>query len=279
VYKNFLVSIEQVFLNSGITIAAFFGVWVMLWLPIAIPLAIGLKWHPPQPPTMQQKLPLVASLYAIAPFILWGFAHLQQQSFSVYGLIWNFHLLGSILAGLGIATLGLFILYIGLKKLGWLAWNSERIPAFRAALLSTLGIALWISTTEELVFRGFLLNQLQREYSFAIAAIISSAIFAMLHLVWDGKEAQPQLVGLWLLGMVLVLARGLDGGSLGLAIGLHAGWVWGIASLDTAEILHYPESNLAWMTGNGKPLAGLFGILLLLTTGAMMWAIAAQSSR
>jgi len=78
--------------------------------------------------------------------------------------------------------------------------------------------------------------------------------------------------------MVLVLARWLDGGSLGLAIGLHAGWVWGIASLDTAEILDYPERNLGWITGNGKPLAGIFGIVLLVTTGAILWVIAAQST-
>jgi len=248
----------------------------MLWLPIAIPLAIVLKWHPTQTPTMQQKLPWVSSLYAIAPFVLWGFAYLQQQPFLVYGFTWNLHILGSILGGIGIAILGLFILYGLLKTLGWLVWDSQRIPSLMAALLPTLGVALWISTTEELIFRGFLLNQLQRDYSLAIAAIIASVIFAVLHLVWDGKEALPQIPGLWLLGMVLVLARWLDGGSLGLAIGLHAGWVWGIASLDTAEILHYPESNLAWITGNGKPLAGVFGILLLLTTGAVIWAIAAQ---
>ena len=270
--------IEQILLNSGTTIAAFFSVWVVLWLPIAIPLASVLKWHPSQPITMQQKLPLVASLYAIAPFVLWGFAHLQQQSFSVYGLSGNPRILISILSGLGIAILGLLLLYGILKTLGWLLWKPEQMPALLAALLPTLGIALWISTTEELVFRGFLLNQLQRDYSLAIAAIISSLIFALLHLVWDGKEAQPQLVGLWLLGMVLVLARWLDGGSLGLAIGLHAGWVWGIASLDTAEILDYPERNLGWITGNGKPLAGIFGIVLLFTTGAILWAIAAQST-
>lgn len=247
----------------------------MLWLPIAIPLGIALKWHPPHPPTMQQKLPLVASLYAIAPLILWGFSHFQQQPFSIYGFVWNGHLLSSVLGGFGIAILGLFSLYGVFKTLGWLVWNSNQIPALLAALFPTLGIALWISTTEELVFRGFLQNQLQSDYAFAIAAIISSTIFALLHLVWDGKEALPQLAGLWLLGLVLVLARWLDDGSLGLAIGLHAGWVWGIASLDTAQILEYPNSDWGWVTGNGKPLAGLLGILLLLLTGGILWAIAA----
>ncbi|MBM0743253.1 CPBP family intramembrane metalloprotease [Phormidium sp. CLA17] len=270
------MGVEQLFLNPELTIAAFFGVWVGLWLPIAIPLAIVLKWHPQRPPTMQQKLPLVASLYVIAPLVLWGFAHLQQQSFSVYGLTWNPRILIAILGGFSIAVLGLFILYGLLKILGWLVWDSEQVPSLLAALPPTLGIAVWISITEELVFRGFLLNQLQRDYSLAIAAIISSAIFAVLHLVWDGKEALPQLLGLGLLGMILVLARWLDSGSLGLAIGLHAGWVWGIASLDTAQILDYPNHSLKWVTGNGKPLAGIFGILLLLITGAMMWAIATQ---
>jgi hypothetical protein len=64
----------------------------------------------------------------------------------------------------------------------------------------------------------------------------------------------PQLPGLWLMGMVLVLARYVDGGSLGLAWGLHAGWVWAIASLDSAQLITYTGTGSEWVTGkNRKP--------------------------
>ena len=41
-------------------------------------------------------------------------------------------------------------------------------------LISTLGLGIWVSLTEELIFRGFLLNQLQQDYLPWIAAAIAS---------------------------------------------------------------------------------------------------------
>jgi hypothetical protein len=79
------------------------------------------------------------------------------------------------------------------------------------------------------------------------------------------------------MGMVLVLARFIDGGSLGLAWGLHTGWVWAIASLDTARLITYTGISSEWVTGkNGKPLAGVAGVLCLLATGLILWFFYAE---
>jgi hypothetical protein len=138
-------------------------------------------------------------------------------------------------------------------------------------------LAVWISGTEELVFRGFLLTQLRQDYSVGAAALISSLIFALLHLIWERRETIPQLPGLWLMGMILVLARFVDGGSLGLAWGIHSGWVWAIASLDTAQLITYTGISSEWVTGkNGKPLAGAAGVLCLVATGVILWLFYAE---
>jgi membrane protease YdiL (CAAX protease family) len=271
---------------------AFFMVWVLVWLPLGIPLAIALKWQPAQPITPSQKLPLVASLYLIAPLILWGFAQIQKLPFSAYGLTATPSFLSSLGLGLIFGVLGLAVLFGLQVSLGWIQWlptpeisasNSDSNFVSEASstptskltwqiLLPTLLLGLWVSVTEELVFRGFLLNQLQSEYSFWLAGAIASVVFAALHLVWEGLENAPQLPGLWLMGMVLVLARQVDGGSLGLACGLHAGWIWGIASLDTAQAIKYTGKGAAWMTGLGQqPLAGLMGLLFLAGTGVGLW--------
>lgn len=267
----------------------FFFVWLFLWLPVAIPLAIALKWRPPQPVTSHQKLPLLVSLYLIAPFILWGLAQLEGFPFSDYGLAWKGNLGISLVFGIGLAILGLALFVTIQKGLGWINWGSpnhnraaaeklqtstesDPIPSLKSIALPLLFLSLWISLTEELVFRGFLVNQLQQDYSPWVTATISSLIFAVLHLVWEGKENIPSLPGLWLMGMVLVLARWADDGSLGLAWGLHTGWVWGIASLDTAQVAVQTGKGPQWMTGNpGQPLAGLMTILLLLATAALIW--------
>ncbi len=78
------------------------------------------------------------------------------------------------------------------------------------------------------------------------------------------------------MGMVLVFARWVDGGSLGLATGLHTGWIWGLTCLDSTELISYTGKGPTWITGLGaNPLAGVAGIVCLLTTGILLqWLFA-----
>lgn len=258
-------------MQSASAIVRFFAIWIGLWLPIAISIAIKLKWHPPQPLTLKQKLPLLASLYAIAPIVLWRFAGWSNPPFALYGLPWH----SSVLAALGVGLVagvggigGLMAIEIGL---GWVKVAIDPAQIAPVALLTPLILGLWVGMTEELIFRGLLLNLLQAEFSQWAAAAIASVIFALLHLVWEGSANLPQLPGLWLMGMVLSFARWTDGGQIGLAWGLHAGWIWAIASLEATGAIAYPQGNLAYLTGlGGKPLAGGMGLLFLLGTGFVL---------
>lgn len=259
-------------------VTLFFFVWLALWLPVAVPLAIALKWHPPQPITTAQKLPLLASLYVLAPLVLWGAATLDGSTFANYGLPWNSAILVSMGLGLAMGAMGIVVMVAMQYRLGWLKRRDGSLITHATVLItlaSTLGLGLWVSLTEELIFRGFLVNQLQRDYALGGAAAIASLIFAVLHLLWEGADNIPQLPGLWLMGMVLVLARWVDGGNLGLAWGLHAGWIWAIASLDTLQLFVPMGNGPRWLRGaEGKPLAGAIGFLLLIVTGAILWSIA-----
>lgn len=188
-----------------------------------------------------------------------------------YGFTWNWRALSSLGEGFAIGVIGIGVLLALQTALGWVKWqrHSEQIAS---VLVLTLLLALWIGGTEELIFRGFVFTQLRHDFNLGWAAAISSLIFALLHLVWEQKETLPQLGGLWLMGMVLVLARWVDSGSLGLAWGLHAGWVWAIACLDTLQVMTYTGNIGEWITGKyGKPLAGVAGILFLLATAAFLW--------
>ena len=254
-----------------IKVAFFFVAWVALWLPVAIGIAIFLKWHPPKPIATEQKLPLLVPLYLIAPLVLWGVSWLEGGHFSDYGLPWKFSVLKSLVIGLGLGVLSLILIFISQWLLGWIEWHLENWQQLRQISLPILLLGLWIGLTEELIFRGFLLNTLGKDYSIWLAAAISSIIFALLHLVWEQQETLPQLPGLWLMGMVLVLARYADGGSLGIAWGLHAGWIWGLTCLDSAKLITYTGLGSSWITGLGqKPLAGVAGIVCLLMTGLFL---------
>ncbi len=262
--------------TSLLQVIAFFLAWAGCWFPLAVISAIAIGWRPPQPIATEQKLPLLASLYIIAPLVLWQASHLVGRSFSDYGLVWNFRLISSLGIGLVLAVLSLVVLFAIQTVLGLVTWQNKDGQMI-SVLLSTLLLAFLISGIEEGVFRGFVLTTLGQDFAPVLAAAISSLIFALLHLLWEQKETIPQLPGLWLMGMVLVLARWVDSGSLGLAWGLHTGWVWAIALLDTLQMITYTGNVSEWVTGkNGKPLAGAAGILCMLGTGAIIWLLRAN---
>ncbi|MGI8500699.1 MAG: CPBP family intramembrane glutamic endopeptidase [Hassallia sp.] len=255
-----------------VVVMAFFIGWIGCWLPVAIVSAVALNLELGNPLQPEQKLPLLISLYLLAPFILWGINWLTNTSFSDYGLRVNTSLLGSLGLGFVLGVLSLAVVFGGQFWLLWCSWQESQTKQLRSIFLPIFLVALFVGGIEELIFRGFLFTQLAQDYPVWVAAVISSLIFALLHLVWERREIIPQLPGLWLMGMVLVLARFSDRNNLGLAWGLHAGWVWAIACIDTAELITYTGKVPEWLTGkNKKPLAGAAGIVCLLLTGFILW--------
>ena len=255
-------------------VMAFFIVWVSCWLPIVAILAITLNWQIHKSLQPEQKIPLLVSLYLLVPLILWGFQWLKLGSFPDYGLVGKVSIFGSLFLGFGLGVFSLAMVFFGQICAGWCYLEKSHVKLIPSNLLTISLVALFVGGIEELVFRGFLLTKLEQNYSIWLAAIISSSIFAVLHLVWEQKETLPQLPGLWLMGMVLVLARLADGNNLGIAWGLHAGWVWAIATIDTAGLITYTDHISEWVTGkNKKPLAGLTGIMSILATGAALLLI------
>lgn len=304
-----------------VQVILFLLTWLGLWLPIAIAIGVWVKWRPFQPVTPQQKLPLLASLYVLAPVLLWGFIAIENSSFQQNGLSWAAPFFVSFAQGFGFGVIGIATL-IGLQvRLGWrvpshsfafLIENSiESLadsfteselenqrqlddqcqaqakasnvppltstapqPQLKVIIIPLFLLASWIGLTEELIFRGFMQTQLQMDFSVGWAAAIASAIFALSHVLWEGRQQIPQLPGLWLMGMVLVMARWADNGSLGLAWGLHSGWIWSLTCLDTAQLYQLTGKGPAWVTGTlEQPLFGLMPLALLLGTAVSVWAI------
>lgn len=290
IFETIFTFSQAIFTESPaiLKVVFFLGVWLGLWLPFAIPRSIRLKWRPGLSLLPEQRLPLLASLYLLAPIAVGITATLEKSNFSDYGLIWETATLADVSRGFAVGVLGLVLLFFLQFALGWIEWTvpqrelgkfspstSSELTAFllplKTVCLPTFFLALWLAGTEEFIFRGVLQNLLQPEYSGWGAAAIVSLIFALLHLMWEIPETLPQIPGLWLMGMVLALARRVDGGSIALAWGIHAGWVWGMISLDTAGIFRDTGKIPEWVSGiSGKPLAGILGIILLLATGIVL---------
>lgn len=252
-------------------ILGFFGVWTIIWLPIALLLSQRINWQPQEVLTPKQKLILLASLYILAPGIIAWKVNTESLTWIDLGLSFNSSNLLFILLGLGVSIFSLVIIF-SLESLGNLVtWHWQNLREIPTLCWPILGLSLLISLVEEVIFRGYIFITLLADNSFWLAAIASSMIFAGLHLIWERKQTLPQLPGLWLMGMVLVAARILTNDTLYLAIGLHGGWIWGLTCIDSANLLTYKYPN-HWFTGlNQQPLAGMAGILCLTLTGLGIW--------
>ena len=263
--------------TSWFNIITFFGLWTIIWLPIALSIARLINWQPNNSLAPQQKLVLLASLYVLAPAVIFWKIERENLSFADLGLSYSSGSLWYVLFGLTASSLGLLVVFsleTGGKLIDWHWRNIQQVPYL---LLPILGLSLIISLVEEAIFRGYVFSTLLLDNSPIVAAIASSIIFAALHLIWERKQTTPQLPGLCLMGMVLVAARVFADDEIYLALGLHAGWIWGLTCIDSANLLTYKHQD-HWFTGiKQQPLAGMGGILCIAITGLAIWG--ASSSR
>lgn len=257
--------------TSWFKILTFVGVWGIIWLPIALITSRLINWQPKESLTPQQKLILLASLYILAPGIIVWKLKVESLLFSDLGLSLFPSNLWYVVLGLGASLFGLVLIFILESAGNLITWHWQNARQVMTLLLPVLILSLLISLIEELIFRGYIFTTLITDNSVLIAAIVSSSIFAVLHLIWDRKQTIPQLPGLWLMGMVLVAARVLTNDTIYFSLGLHAGWIWGLTCIDSADLLSYKHQS-HWFTGiQQQPLAGIAGILCMLGTGLAIW--------
>lgn len=197
---------------------------------------------------------------------LWGkLVYRQPHLLKSYGLVGTPRNGLELLKGLNIGLLLTFALFWLEGQFGWLVWQgSNDLPKIiLEGFLSALGIGL----AEELVFRGWLLDELQRDYRPNVALWVNSLAYAVLHFIKPLPEVIrtfPQFPALLLLGLTLVWAKRGSRGRLGLPIGLHAGLVWGYYIINVGGLVQYSSRVPDWITGvDRNPLAGLMGLIFL----------------
>jgi hypothetical protein len=182
-------------------------------------------------------------------------------------------MLSSGLWGWGLGLGGLALTFSLESWGGYCHWHYQKLTSGLSMILPITLLAGSISLIEEVIFRGLFFTQLQQDFSLVGAALLTSLLFAGLHLIWEQTLTWPQLPGLGMLSLVLVLARLADGGNLGLAWGLHSAWIFGLTLLDTTGSITYPH-----LTGNNlvgkynQPLAGAAGFCCLGLTALVLWA-------
>ena len=172
-------------------------------------------------------------------------------------------------------VMGIVLLYGLQLLLGWGRWQSPSQDVGRFLLEGSL-VGVGVGLAEEFLFRGWLLYELEQDFTAAIALWINAIIFAIAHFIRPLSAilaTWPQFVGLVLLGAALVWARRIPTGTrqgqqtittLGAAAGLHGGLVFAYYQVDVNDLIMRTGQVPEWLTGiGGNPLAGLLGLIFL----------------
>ena len=170
------------------------------------------------------------------------------------------------LNGLLYSIILLLLILIIIISNQWGNWLGKLSPEI---LLNSLLLIIGIGFAEELVFRGWLLEELKNQYGLKKSLIFQALVFSIVHIGFDMPfwEMFSILFGLFLLGILLSIIRIKDDNSLWGCVGLHGGLV-GIWFLINNGLIEISKEAPIWLVGPGNintnPLGGLYGITLLI---------------
>ena len=135
-------------------------------------------------------------------------------------------------------------------------------------LMNSLLLIFGVGFAEELIFRGWLLEELKNQFGLKKALIFQASIFSIVHIGFNLPLWQMIgiLSGLFLLGIFLAFVRLKNNNSLWGCIGLHGGLVGGWFLVNNG-LFEISKDVPIWLVGPGylntNPLGSFWGISLL----------------
>jgi membrane protease YdiL (CAAX protease family) len=215
---------------------------------------------------------------------------LDRRPWEGIGLIWNRrvvrHALLGWLVGCALITVVFAVEYV----LGWVRVEGNEVAASGVGvaldyLLGGLLLMLGVGVTEEVVFRGYILQNVGEQYPLWFAALVTGALFAGAH----GAQAVLYFVSAVAVSTFLVRTR-VSTGSLWFPLAFHGGWNWmqttvlGISSVNAPEyghaLLHVSQRGPELFVGAAPMIEGgllVIGLLLAVLLGTWLQARRAGS--
>lgn len=278
VIRRILFSPNEPRFRAGWRILAHFGMMFGATVVLTIGVIIAhLAGAPDSTTFLINQSALFIAINASVPFARWL---LDQRSFVSLGF-GRQHALLDVLAGIAIAGLLMGAIFLAEGQLGWLTVEAVNWP-LKPAGLSELGvwfaIFVIVGWQEELLARGYWLQNIAEGLNLPLGVLLSSAMFALMH-ISNPNVSWIAIAGLFFAG--LFLASGyLFTRRLWLPIGLHIGWnffegnVFGfqVSGLETFRLIHTTVSGPEWWTGGAfGPEAGLIVLPAMALGVALMW--------
>ena len=244
----------------------------------------------PPSPAMELLFNSAIQFIAITGSVFLARRFIDRRTIVSLGLKFDKQMVEDLLAGFLIPALMMALILLLERVFGWskfmgFVWQGSGSGNSITALLTGLIAFIIVGWQEELLDRGYILQNLEDGLKLPWAVIISSSIFAVLHLANPNTENKIMVTsGIFMAGVFLAYAY-LRTRQLWLPIGLHIGWnffegpIFGfpVSGLDADGLfVHVPTGPEIITGGAFGPEAGLillpalavgFVLVYFVTTG------------
>ena len=223
----------------------------------------------------QINLSIIGTIITFILFLIilpsWGFIRWKTNNLWVsIGLDFKnkFKAFKYFFGGFIFSMLLLFLLVLFLFLCGWVDEVNYIKPS---EILNAILLIVGIVFAEEIIFRGWLMEEMVILFGLRKGTVAQAAIFSLAHYRSDIGlfSLIPFFIGLFLFGLVLTLRRTIDKGSLFGCVGLHGGLV-SIWYLFDSGMLNFSPDVPYFLLGPSKnmvnPIGGIIGIAILFIT-------------
>lgn len=239
--------------------------------------------RPPDPTAIGSPLTLAAPLVAITLATWIARRGLDRRSFIGLGFTIDEHTARDLVFGALMPGLLFALIFLVEWAAGWLtvegtSFGLRSLGSVFGQLLLAVVLYAIVGYQEELLSRGYQLQNLVDGINLPIGLFISSAIFALLHAYNPGASILSTL-GILVAGYFLALGW-IRTGRLWLPIGLHFGWnffqgtIFGFPVSGTGgfHLIQQSVHGPAAVTGGAfGPEAGLTGLMAMVLGAVLVW--------
>jgi membrane protease YdiL (CAAX protease family) len=216
--------------------------------------------------------------------IVWIFRQfIDRKSFVSLGLrfdklaIWDM-LVGFVLSGFMVGLFFAVLLVFGMLEIEEIGWTSSGFLPILEIFLLLFGVGLATGYSEELVFRGYILQNLGEGIGLVWAVVVSCILYGLMHMPNPNSTLLSGVI-IAIFGFLRIFGW-LRTGQLWLSIGMHAGWNFfqgpilgfSVSGLDSESLIKHTVSGPNWMTGGSfGPEAGIVVVPVVLLALMVMF--------
>ncbi|MBO8216692.1 CPBP family intramembrane metalloprotease [Prochlorococcus marinus str. MU1405] len=279
--KNLMILIKSFFLLRPRFLSTIFF----------IPILYGIGWALSQPLLLfnveEQNLSLIGTIITFFLFIFllpyWFYIKRNKSSAWVLLGITKENFLKNFVnfsKGILFSLVLIILILVPLLQKNYISWIGEFSPIM---LLNSIVLGLGVGFAEEIIFRGWLLEELKFEYGTKISIALQAIVFSFVHnlsndIFWNIIGLR---IGFILLGIFLSLVKIRDKGSLWNCVGLHGGLV-GIWFFINNGLIEFKENTPSFLAGpftqNIPNPIGSFSAILILLLLCIFYAVKSKKN-